>query len=61
MPRKRKTASSRKTVGGRRRKARATGPVLGRVRSLKDAVQAAIDNGATTVQEVHQRIAAMPF
>lgn len=35
--------------------------VVGRIKSLKDAVQSAIDNGATTVQEVHQRVAAMPF
>lgn len=35
--------------------------VLNRIKTLKDAVQAAIDSGATTVQEVHQRIAAMPF
>lgn len=35
--------------------------VMSRIKSLKDAVQAAIDSGATTVQEVHQRVAAMPF
>lgn len=35
--------------------------VMSRIKTLKDAVQAAIDNGATTVQEVHQRVAAMPF
>lgn len=35
--------------------------VLNRIRSLKDAVQDAIDNGATNAHEVYQRIAAMPF
>ena len=31
------------------------------IKSLKDAVQKAIDDGATTVEEVHRRIMAMPF
>lgn len=35
--------------------------IVSKIRSLKDAVQEAIDNGATTVQQVHERIAAMPF
>ncbi len=35
--------------------------IVSKIRSLKDAVQDAIDNGATTVQQVHERIAAMPF
>lgn len=35
--------------------------IVWKIKSLKDAVQDAIDNGATTVQQVHERIAAMPF
>lgn len=35
--------------------------LMSKIKSLKDAVQNAIDNGATTVQQVHERIAAMPF
>lgn len=34
---------------------------MSKIKSLKDAVQAAIDNGASTVQQVHERVAAMPF
>ncbi len=45
---KRKTATSKKGI-------------VSKIRSLKDAVQEAIDNGATTVQQVHERVAAMPF
>jgi hypothetical protein len=65
MAKKRKSAARRpkgtKARTTQRAAARSAHPVLGRIRSLKDAVQAAIDNGASTVQEVHQRIAAMPF
>lgn len=35
--------------------------IVSKIKSLKDAVQSAIDSGATTVQQVHERIAAMPF
>ncbi|MGK5091566.1 hypothetical protein WDW89_06050 [Deltaproteobacteria bacterium TL4] len=31
------------------------------IRELKDLVQEAIDKGATTVEEVHKKIAGMPF
>jgi hypothetical protein len=31
------------------------------IKSLKDAVQKAIEDGATSVEEVHRRIMAMPF
>lgn len=32
-----------------------------RIYALKDLIHQAIDEGATTVEEVHQRIAALPF
>ena len=32
-----------------------------RMELLKDTVQQAIDNGATSVEQVHQYIAALPF
>jgi uncharacterized hydantoinase/oxoprolinase family protein len=32
-----------------------------RIKSLKDAVQQAIDNGAKSVEEVYMRIARLPF
>jgi hypothetical protein len=32
-----------------------------RMELLKDAVQQAVDNGATNVEQVHQYIAALPF
>lgn len=34
---------------------------MGRIQDLKDLVEDAIDHGASTVEEVHQRIAALPF
>ncbi len=34
---------------------------MGRIQDLKDLVEDAIDHGATTVEEVHQRVAALPF
>lgn len=35
--------------------------MLKKIKSLKDAVQQAIDDGASTVEQVHKQIAAMPF
>ena len=32
-----------------------------RIELLKDMIQEAIDDGATTVEEVHQHIASLPF
>lgn len=34
---------------------------MSRIKSLKDAVQQAIDNGATTVEEVYMRVSRLPF
>ena len=34
---------------------------MGRIKSLKDAVQQAIDNGATTVEDVYMKVSRMPF
>ena len=34
---------------------------MSKIRDLKDLVQQAIDDGATTAEEVHNRIAGMPF
>ena len=34
---------------------------MGRIKSLKDAVQQAIDNGARSAEEVYLRISRMPF
>lgn len=34
---------------------------MGNLRDLKDIVQEAVDKGATSVEEVHQAIAAMPL
>lgn len=34
---------------------------MSKIRDLKDMVQQAIDDGATSAEEVHNRIAAMPF
>lgn len=34
---------------------------MSRIQDLKDLVEDAIEHGATTVEEVHQRIAAIPF
>lgn len=34
---------------------------MGRIKSLKDAVQQAIDNGASTVEEVYMKVSRMPF
>jgi hypothetical protein len=34
---------------------------MSRIKSLKDAVQNAIDNGATTVEEVYMRVSRLPF
>lgn len=36
-------------------------PFLQRAELLKDMIQNAIDRGATTVEEVHKAIAAIPF
>jgi predicted nucleic acid-binding Zn-ribbon protein len=35
--------------------------ILTRLEALKDLVQEAIDKGATTVEQIHQTIAAMPL
>lgn len=65
MVKKRKTAKRAASTGARKsaspKPATLKAQVVNRIQSLKDAVQAAIDNGATTVQEVYQHIAAMPF
>jgi hypothetical protein len=34
---------------------------MSRIKSLKDAVQQAIDNGATTVEEVYMKVSRLPF
>ena len=34
---------------------------MSRIKSLKDAVQQAIDNGATSVEEVYMRVSRLPF
>lgn len=34
---------------------------MNRIKSLKDAVQQAIDNGATSVEEVYMRVSRLPF
>jgi predicted RecB family endonuclease len=34
---------------------------MGRIKSLKDAVQQAIDSGATTVEEVYMKVSRLPF
>lgn len=34
---------------------------LTRIEALKDLVQEAVDKGATTVEQIHQAIAAMPL
>ncbi len=34
---------------------------IAKIKSLKDAVQQAIEGGASSVEEVHKRISAMPF
>ena len=34
---------------------------MSKLTEIKDLVQEAIDKGATTVEEVHQKIASMPF
>ena len=34
---------------------------MSRIKSLKDAVQQAIDNGARSAEEVYMRISRMPF
>lgn len=34
---------------------------LTRIEALKDLVQEAVDKGATTVEQIHQTIAAMPM
>lgn len=34
---------------------------IDRLELLKDTVQQAVDNGATSVEQVHQYIAALPF
>ena len=58
-PNNRESHMTRKTAQ-RKKPARQKG-IVSKIKSLKDAVQTAIDNGATTVQQVHERIAAMPF
>ena len=35
--------------------------LLTRIEALKDIVQEAVDKGATTVEQIHQTIAAMPL
>lgn len=35
--------------------------VLTRIEALKDLIQEAVDKGATTVEQIHQTIAAMPL
>lgn len=35
--------------------------LLTRIEALKDLVQEAVDKGATTVEQIHQTIAAMPL
>jgi hypothetical protein len=35
--------------------------IMGRIKSLKDAVEQAIDNGARTAEEVYMKVARMPF
>lgn len=34
---------------------------MGKIKDLKDMVQQAIDDGATSAEEVHNKIAGMPF
>jgi len=34
---------------------------MSRIKSLKDAVQQAIDNGATTVEQVYMKVSRLPF
>ena len=34
---------------------------MSRIKSLKDAVQQAIDNGARTAEEVYMRVSRLPF
>lgn len=34
---------------------------MSKIKDLKDLVQQAIDDGATSAEEVHNRISAMPF
>lgn len=34
---------------------------MSKLQSLKDAVQQALDDGATTVEDVHRRVANIPF
>lgn len=59
-PQSRESVMAKKKSGKRSTPARPKG-LVSKIKSLKDAVQDAIDNGATTVQQVHERIAAMPF
>lgn len=54
---KKKSGKRSKPVG----KKKAKQGFMSKIKSLMDAVQSAIDGGATTVQQVHERIAAMPF
>lgn len=35
--------------------------ILTRLEALKDLIQEAVDKGATTVEQIHQSIAAMPL
>lgn len=35
--------------------------ILTRLEALKDLIQEAVDKGATTVEQIHQTIAAMPL
>ncbi len=35
--------------------------ILTRIEALKDLIQEAVDKGATTVEQIHQTIAAMPL
>ena len=50
-PNNRESVMTKKTAQ-RKKPARQKG-IVSKIKSLKDAVQTAIDNGATTVQQVH--------
>jgi len=36
-------------------------PILSRIEAVKDLIQEAVDKGATSVEEIHKVIAAMPL
>lgn len=56
-----KSAVSRAKSKPKAKASKKESPAMSKIKSLKDAVQQAIDQGATTVQEIYQKIAAMPF